>query len=47
MILAKPDEIVVGMRVSGSHMSSAHEGDTVRAVGTIIIGRDVLHMYGM
>ena len=36
MILAKPDEIVVGMQVSGSHMSSAHEGDTVRAVGTII-----------
>lgn len=34
MILAKPDEMVVGMQVSGSHMSSAHEGDTVRAVGT-------------
>ena len=25
-----------GMQVSGNHMSSAHEGDTVRAVGTII-----------
>ena len=36
MILAKPDEIVVGMQVRGNHMSSAHEGDTVRAVGTII-----------
>lgn len=36
MILCQPDEIVVGMQVSGSHMSSAHEGDTVRAVGTII-----------
>ena len=36
MILVKPDEIVVGMQVSGNHMSSAHEGDTVRAVGTII-----------
>ena len=36
MILAKPDEIVVGMQVCGNHMSSAHEGDTVRAVGTII-----------
>lgn len=36
MILAQPDEMVVGMQVSGSHMSSAHEGDTVRAVGTII-----------
>ncbi len=36
MILARPDEMVVGMQVSGNHMSSAHEGDTVRAVGTII-----------
>ena len=36
MLLAKPDEMVVGMQVSGNHMSSAHEGDTVRAVGTII-----------
>ena len=36
LALAKPDEIVVGMQVSGNHMSSAHEGDTVRAVGTII-----------
>lgn len=36
MILAKPDEMVVGMQVSGNHMSSAHEGDTVRAVATII-----------
>ena len=36
MILAKPDEMVVGMQVSGNHMSSAHEGETVRAVGTII-----------
>lgn len=36
MILAKPDEIVVGMQVSGNHISSAHEGDSVRAVGTII-----------
>lgn len=36
MIIVKPDEMVVGMQVSGNHMSSAHEGDTVRAVGTII-----------
>lgn len=36
MILCKPDEIIVGMQVSGNHLSSAHEGDTVRAVGTII-----------
>lgn len=36
MILCQPDEIIVGMQVSGNHVSSAHEGDTVRAVGTII-----------
>ena len=53
MILAKPDEMVVGMQVSGSHMSSAHEGDTVRAVGTIIhkgriipcVERRHIHLY--
>lgn len=36
MIICEPDEIVVGMQVSGNHISSAHEGDTVRAVGTIL-----------
>lgn len=35
MILCQPDEMVVGMQVSGNHISSALEGDTVRAVGTI------------
>jgi Cof subfamily protein (haloacid dehalogenase superfamily) len=36
MILCRPDEIIAGMQVSGNHVSSAREGDTVRAVGTII-----------
>lgn len=36
MILCQPDEFVVGMQVSGNHISSAHEGDTVRAVATIV-----------
>ena len=36
MLTVKPDEIVVGMQVSGNHIPSAHEGDTVRAVATII-----------
>ena len=36
MILCQPDEIVVGMQVSGNHISSAHEGDTVRAVATVV-----------
>lgn len=36
MITCQPDEIVVGMQVSGNHISSAHEGDTARAVATIV-----------
>lgn len=36
MINCESDEIVVGMQVSGNHISSAHEGDTVRAVATIV-----------
>lgn len=36
MIICESDEIVVGMQVSGNHISSAHEGDTVRTVATIV-----------
>lgn len=36
MIICESDEIVVGMQVSGNHISSTHEGDTVRAVATIV-----------
>ena len=36
MIICESDEIVVGMQVSGNHISSAHDGDTVRAVATIV-----------
>ena len=36
MVVVEPDEFVVGMQVSGNHISSAHEGDTVRAVATLI-----------
>lgn len=36
IIICESDEIVVGMQVSGNHISSAHEGDTVRAVATIV-----------
>jgi Cof subfamily protein (haloacid dehalogenase superfamily) len=36
LFLCQPDEIAVGMQVSGNHISSAHQGDTVRAVGTIV-----------
>ncbi|MDR2496931.1 MAG: Cof-type HAD-IIB family hydrolase [Tannerellaceae bacterium] len=36
MILCRPDETMVGMQVSGNHVSSAREGDTVRAVAEIM-----------
>ena len=36
MLSIKPEEYAVGMQVSGNHISSAHEGDTVRAVATIV-----------
>ncbi|GHT43455.1 haloacid dehalogenase [Bacteroidia bacterium] len=36
MILCRPDETMVGMQVSGNHVSSAREGDTVRAVAAIV-----------
>lgn len=36
MIACQPDEVMVGMQVSGNHISSAHEGDTVRAVATVV-----------
>jgi len=40
LVACKPDETIVGMQVSGNHVSSAHEGDTVRAVGTPVhLGR--------
>lgn len=47
MILCKPDEIVVGMQVSGNHISSAHEGDTVRAVGTILHKGQSSHVWNV
>lgn len=36
MLMIQPDELIVGMQISGNHISSAHEGDTVRAVATLI-----------
>lgn len=40
MIACQPDEYVVGMQVSGNHVSSAMDGDTVRAVATPVhLGR--------
>ena len=47
MIICKPDEQMVGMQVSGNHVSSAHEGDMVRAVGTIIHRGQSSHVWNI
>jgi Cof subfamily protein (haloacid dehalogenase superfamily) len=47
MILAKPDEDIVGMQISGNHISSAHEGDTVRAVATIVHAGRSSHVWNV
>ena len=47
MIRCQPDEIMVGMQVSGNHVSSAHEGDTVRAVATIIHKGQSSHVWNV
>ncbi len=47
MIICESDEIVVGMQVSGNHISSAHEGDTVRAVATIVHKGRLSHVWNV
>lgn len=47
MIICESDEIVVGMQVSGNHISSAHEGDTVRAVATIVHKGRSFHVWNV
>lgn len=47
MAICRPDEIAVGMQVSGNHISSAHEGDTVRAVGTIVHKGRTSHVWNV
>jgi uncharacterized protein (TIGR00369 family) len=47
MIICEPDEIVVGMQVSGNHISSAHEGDTIRAVATIVHKGRLSHVWNV
>lgn len=47
MIICESDEIVVGMQVSGNHISSAHEGDTVRAVATIVHKGSSSHVWNV
>jgi len=47
LLLCKPDEVFVGMQVSGNHLSSAHEGDTVRAIGTIMHKGRSIHVWNI
>ena len=47
MIRCQADEIMVGMQVSGNHVSSAHEGDTVRGVATIIHKGQSSHVWNV
>ncbi len=47
MMLAKPDETIVGMQVSGNHISSAHEGDSVRAVATVVHAGRSSHVWNI
>ena len=47
MILCQPDETTLGMQVSGNHVSSAHEGDTVRAVATIVHKGQSSHVWNV
>lgn len=47
LVLCQPDEIIVGMQVSGNHISSAHEGDTVRAVATAIHKGRTSHVWNV
>ena len=47
ILCSQPDETMVGMQVSGNHVSSAHEGDTVRAVATIIHRGQSSHVWNV
>ncbi len=41
------DEVPVGTQVSANHISSAHQGDTVRAVGTIVHKGRSMHVWNI
>jgi Cof subfamily protein (haloacid dehalogenase superfamily) len=47
MLICAPDEMAVGMQISGNHVASAHEGDTVRAVATIIHKGRTSHVWNV
>jgi uncharacterized protein (TIGR00369 family) len=45
MIICQADETMVGMQVSGNHISTVPEGETVRAVATIIHKGQSTHVW--
>jgi Cof subfamily protein (haloacid dehalogenase superfamily) len=47
LLVCQPDELMVGMQISGNHVSSAHEGDMVRAVATIIHKGHTSHVWNV
>ena len=47
MRLCRPDETMVGMQVSGNHISSAHEGDTVHAIASLIHKGQSTHVWNV
>ncbi len=47
LILCEPGEVAAGIQVSGNHVSSAKEGDTVHAIGTIIHQGRSMHVWNV
>ncbi len=47
LLLCEADEMPVGIQVSCNHISSAREGDKVRAVGTIIHKGRSIHVWNI
>lgn len=46
-LLCEPDEMAVGMQVSGSHVSSAPLGETVRAEARLVHGGRLSHVWSV
>jgi len=47
MILCGPEEVAAGVQVSCNHISSAREGESVRAVGTIMHQGRTSHLWNV
>lgn len=47
LMLCAADEVAAGIQVSGNHLSSAREGETVGAVGTLLQRGRTLHVWNV